>query len=83
MTRALREAQQAIRKDRADGLTQLVRERITQSKILIDNGAFWTNVRNNAAHGNRDKPLDEVVLHRCRSLILSERYLDGVIGLRD
>jgi hypothetical protein len=83
MKHALREAQQAIRKDQAGGLTQLVREKITQSKPLIDNLAFWTDVRNNAAHGNRDKPADESVLHKCRSLILNAHYLDGVIGVCD
>jgi hypothetical protein len=83
MKHALRAAQQAIRKDQAGGLTQLVREKITQSKPLIDNLPFWTDVRNNAAHGNRDKPADESVLHRCRSLILNDHYLDGVIGLCD
>jgi hypothetical protein len=79
---ALRSANDKLRKGGLNSLPERTAARVREvHRFFSDEVPFMKDLRDKAAHGNRDALLKDIDFYKCRSAILNKKLLSVIVGL--
>jgi hypothetical protein len=79
---ALRSANEKLRKGGLTSLRESMADRVRKvHRFFSDEVPFMKDLRDKAAHGNRDTLINDIDFNKCRSAILNKKLLSVIVGL--